>query len=242
MNISHTMILFVLKSLKVLHINTRSLRKHYNELEALILSQQQSPEILAVTETWLNPNDEPNCFALPNYKVFNKARDTRGGGVMIQCLKCVSVIDELDSPFEECLFLKVKYHGNIFLIAVVYNPPRINKLLFIYKLDQFLESLSKGLPVLIMGDIKIDVLKQNDATLRYLATIEANGCNFLNNKITRPASNGGTCLDHAICKNFDLAMISLWIIVIISLCFSKRISDQRTILPVNILLSETPVI
>ena len=78
MNISHPMILFVLKSLNVLHINTRSLRKHYNELEALILSQQQSPEILALTETWLNPNDEPNCLAPPNYKVFNKARDTRG--------------------------------------------------------------------------------------------------------------------------------------------------------------------
>ena len=165
MNISHPMILFVLKSVKVLHINTHSLRKHYNELEALILSQQQSPEILALTETWLNPNDEPNCFTLPNYKVFNKARDTRGGGVMIQCLNSVSFIDEFDSPFEECLFLKVKYHGNIILIAVVYNPPRINKLLFIDKLDQFPESLSKGLPVLIMGNINIDVLKQNDATL-----------------------------------------------------------------------------
>ena len=99
------------------------------------------------------------------------------------------------------------------MIAVVYNPPRINKLLFIDKLDQFLESLSKGLPVLIMGDINIDVLKQNDATLRYLATIEANGCNFLNNKITRPASNGGSCLDHAICKNFDLGMISVEVLM-----------------------------
>ena len=213
MNISHWKILFLLKSLKVLHINTRSLRKHYNELEALILSQQQSPEILALTETWLNPNDETNCFALPNYKVFNKARDTRGGGVMIQCLNCVSVIDELDSPFEECLFLKVKYHGNIFLIAVVYNPPSINKLLLIDKLDQFLESLLNSLPVLIMGDINIDVLKQNDATLRYLATTEANGCNFLNNKITRPASNGGSCLDHAICKYFEIGMISVEVLM-----------------------------
>ena len=83
------------KTLKMLHINTRSLRKHYNKLEALILSQQQSPEILGLTETWLNPNDEPNCFALPNYTVFNKTRLTRGGGVMIQCLNCVSHVDEL---------------------------------------------------------------------------------------------------------------------------------------------------
>ena len=115
----------------------------------------------------------------------------------------------MNSPFEECLFIKVKYHCNIFLIAVIYTPPRINKLLFIEKLDEFLESLSKGLPVLIIGDINIDVLKQNAATLSYLTTIEANGCNFLNNKITRPASNGGSCLDHAICKNFDIGMISV---------------------------------
>ena len=69
MNISQLTIIFVLKSLKVLHINTCSLRKHYNELVSLILGQQQSPEILALTETRLKPDDEPNCFAPPNYSV-----------------------------------------------------------------------------------------------------------------------------------------------------------------------------
>ena len=44
MNISHPMIVFVLKSPKMPHINNRPLRKYYNELDVLILSQQQSPE------------------------------------------------------------------------------------------------------------------------------------------------------------------------------------------------------
>ena len=156
--------------------------------------------------------------------VFNKARVTRGGGVKIHCLNCISVVDELDFPYEERLLLKVKSHGNIFLIAVGYIPPKINKLLFIATLHQFLESLSKGLPVLIIGDMNIDVLKQNLATLRHLATIEANGCNFLNNKITRPASNGGTCLDQAICKKFDIGMISVKVLM------HENYSDQFPVL------------
>ena len=65
---------------------------------------------------------------------------------------------------------------------------------------------------MIIGDVKKDVLKQNDATIRYLATIEANGGKFLN-KITRPASNRGSCLDQAICENFDLGMINVKVLM-----------------------------
>ena len=72
------------------------LRKQYNDLEAVLTSQQQSQKS-ALTETWLNADDAPKYFALLNYKLFNKPRDIFEGRVMIQCFNYVSVAEKLDS-------------------------------------------------------------------------------------------------------------------------------------------------
>ena len=41
----------------VLHLNIRSLKPHFDKLEALILSLESPPDIICITETWLTKND-----------------------------------------------------------------------------------------------------------------------------------------------------------------------------------------
>ena len=118
-------ILFEIKYLSVLHLNIRSLKKHHEELEALLLSFNHTPSILALTETWLTDANAPYCFKLTGYNtVLSRNPKSRGGGVMIQCKAGFHVLGELDINLEESIAVKVFHQGLYFLLIVVYNPRR----------------------------------------------------------------------------------------------------------------------
>ena len=50
----------------VMHLNVRSLKPHYEKLEALILSLESPPDVICLTKTWLTANDDPKCHLLPD--------------------------------------------------------------------------------------------------------------------------------------------------------------------------------
>ena len=81
-------------SCKILHLNTRSIKKHYEELEALISCFQSPPSIICLTESWLTNVDDPNLFKVTNYNTC--LSKSRGGGIMIQIGDEVSLIEELN--------------------------------------------------------------------------------------------------------------------------------------------------
>ena len=70
-------------SLSALHINCRSLPKHYEDVHSLLLSLNYSIDVLALSETWLDGNVSSDiCFT--GYNMENNARkDRKGGGVSI---------------------------------------------------------------------------------------------------------------------------------------------------------------
>ena len=39
------------------HLNTRSLKLHFEQLKALILSLESPPDVIGLTKTWLTDND-----------------------------------------------------------------------------------------------------------------------------------------------------------------------------------------
>ena len=47
--------------INIVKVNIRSIRKHFNDLEAFVLSQQCQPDLLCITETWLTDEDDPGC-------------------------------------------------------------------------------------------------------------------------------------------------------------------------------------
>ena len=55
-------------SLSVLSLNVRSLKKHLEDLEALVSSRESPPDILCLTETRLLKNDNPHSFLVNGYK------------------------------------------------------------------------------------------------------------------------------------------------------------------------------
>ena len=159
-------ILFEIKYLSVLHLNIRSLKKHHEELEELLLSFNYTPSILAVTETWLTDADAPYCFKLTGYIIVLSRNRKSRGGVMIQCKDGFDVLGELDINLEESIAVKVFHQGLYCVLIAVYNPPRLNKMEFIERLDEVFESFQSLMPVIILGDMNIDTLKKKQFIIK----------------------------------------------------------------------------
>ena len=105
-----------------------------------------------------------------------KNRKTRGGGVMIQLQNGYNIINQINSDFDGALFVDVIKNGTLIKLVVIYNPPRTNKLEFLNKLDSFLEENNNhNHPIVICGDLNIDIMKTNLVSKNYQNTIIANG-------------------------------------------------------------------
>ena len=64
------------KSISILHLNIRSLKKHLEDLEALVYCLESPPGIICLSETWLNEEDDPCNFLVKGYNNFaNKDRN-----------------------------------------------------------------------------------------------------------------------------------------------------------------------
>ena len=128
---------------------------------------------------------------------------------MIQCKDGFYVLGELDSNLEESIAVKVIHQALYFVLIVVYNPPRLNKMEFIERLDDVLESFQSLMPVKIIGDMNIDTLKRNNASSKYLSAIESNGFEIIHGQITRVGNVSKTCLDHAIAKSVNHLVLDI---------------------------------
>ena len=192
-------------SCKILHLNTRSIKKHYEELEALISCFESPPSIICLTESWLTNVDDPNLFKVTKYNTcLSKSRVGRGGGIMIQMRDEVSLIEELNCDLDESLLAHLKI-GDLKIALLVYNPPRANKQNFIFELDNTLENLNDSYDrIIVCGDFNINVLDTNRLTSTYLSTLRSNGFELSFLEPTRISQNTETCLDHFFVKNLKV--------------------------------------
>ena len=56
-------------------MNVRSLRKHHDELEALVSSLESPPDIICLNETWLHEYDDKHSYKRKGYhEVISKLR------------------------------------------------------------------------------------------------------------------------------------------------------------------------
>ena len=69
--------------LSILHLNIRSLVKNFDSLHLLVNSLPILPDIIAITETKLNPNSHINFIQLKNFNFIRKDSSSRAGGVGI---------------------------------------------------------------------------------------------------------------------------------------------------------------
>ena len=139
------------------HINIRSLLPKMDFLKIWVT--EHDPDVVVISETWLNPSVKDLDIALPGYNVYRVDRLKRGGGVAIYAKSnfITAVCSAISVPGQfELLALCITLGGSSLTIAGVYRPPSAapEALINLYK---YFSSWSKS-DVVILGDFNLDWL------------------------------------------------------------------------------------
>lgn len=191
-------------SLKIVYLNSRSLKNKLDDITILLDSLKYTIHIISITETWIL-NDTKHCINIPNYSLILSSRKSRrGGGAALFIHNSVNYFKQNVYCDEYNSFINIKIiHKNITSnVSVIYRPPNNTSSLvdnFFVELDNHLTSL-KTKTSLLIGDFNFDIKNKIDKNVqKYQNIVESNGYYFCHDKITRPASS--TCLDHVLCNN-----------------------------------------
>ena len=128
----------------------------------------------------------------------------RDGGSMIQVGRGATIVRELNTSLTGTTVALVQTDKHFLLVVIVYVPPRIDKMAFLSILDKELESLTNyKYPIIITGDVNIDILKSNKLTKNYLCTLVGNGFHLMDNAPTRVSADTSSRIDHFFVKDID---------------------------------------
>nr|VZI07880.1 unnamed protein product [Spirometra erinaceieuropaei] len=139
--------------LRCLYTNAQSLISKLDELKLRLV--ELSPDVLAVTETWLSGNISDNEVALPGYQIYRRDREHRqGGGIVVYVNDGLTVSDNTTkfACSTKAIWLTIKATGSPCLdVLTVYRPPRTDRIADTQLLEK-LEKFSSRPNIMIMGD------------------------------------------------------------------------------------------
>lgn len=190
--------------LKIFHLNIRSIRKNFDEFVLYLNSQQTKYEIIVLSETWINSNEETR-YSLPGYNMLAQPRDGRAGGVAVYLSSTLTFTHQL-IPLQTAEIIHVTldissgYNFNFKLsLFAIYRSCQFTFNQFKPDFENILQKSTD--PTVIIGDINICTLKQNGSGMIYLNLISAYGFKNYINSPTRVVNNLESCLDHVLVRN-----------------------------------------
>lgn len=161
-----------------MHLNIRSLKKHYDDLVSLLASIGHNFDIIGCSETWLNEHTYLDIYNLNGYTLYYKNRFGQiGGGVCLYVNSQYSVKErmdiKLDNGYSDSLFLKLKnINAKSIIIGVIYRPPDSDYATFRDQLDGVLFRINQiNTNCLIMGDFNIDISKEDTIETDFINTL-----------------------------------------------------------------------
>ena len=187
--------------LSALHLNIRSLSKHFDELCHLLNSFPFQLDLFACCETWITPQVDISSLQISGYNIITDNRTFSTGCGVALYLKS-SVEYHLRNDLKIAGVENIWVDTQDLLIGVIYNPPSWSQRDFIDEFENVLHSvfLSER-KCLILGDFNINTLVKSPIAKEYLNLIHSEGFNPLILETTRVTESTTSCIDH-ILSNF----------------------------------------
>ena len=144
-------------SLKLLHMNIRSMNANFDEFRHLLSLLPFEVDILVLSETWAsNPTLYSNC--LPGYFAVSSGQCNKSGGVIIFCSqRTINLIDVSLDPIEGADTVSITFdffNAKNLTLAGVYRSPACDANTFIDNLDKWINTRNKNIFALV-GDFNI---------------------------------------------------------------------------------------
>ena len=195
---------------KILNLNCRSILNKAEEL--LHILKEINPDIVCLTETWLDQSTPQNNFIPSGYSIIRKDRTeafkqrygrNRGGGIAVLYKDNIKIETKsyLTNKTEEILWVEVKGKQN-FLLSVVYRPDYCDILNDDENESILEESVRKATEItnriILAGDLNIDMSNStNNQTEQLTDILSCYGLQQFVNKPTRINNSGkATIIDH----------------------------------------------
>jgi len=193
--------------ISIMHINIRSLRKHWDHLNIYLKSLKFEIDVILLTEININCNEAElyNINGFSSYCI-NRTITKRGGGIM------AFVKDNLQASVtnkklgtNDMMQLTINHDKQRFTILCVYRQPNTSVPMFSNELKTELMNSRDDHNVILLGDINIDLLSKNNGYADQYETLMAyQGFEKKINTVTREEIRNsmitGTCIDHIYCK------------------------------------------
>ena len=211
------------ESISLIHINAVSLCKHVDSITDLITELSKEPSIIFISETRVHDDKESfqkSQIKIPGYTFVLDNSPTNAGGTAIYVSDGLQFKERDDIIFnypnvEACfieIICKIPGHNSIF--GAFYRHPGFHARPFCSYLGEFLEIFAEnGTNLTILGDLNINLNKNNTISNEYVNTLSSLGFSLLINQPTRIFHYEGT--DNVSCSTID------HIITNISSAFSK---------------------
>jgi len=189
--------------LNLLHLNIRSLQKHFDEL-SIFLNQFSNPEIdiIILSETFIL--SDINCFQIPGYNAFyNEADFNLHDGTVVYVKESVNASVNIQRLNEVTILRAIfQFNGVGHGLSGFYRLPSTGADTFIDDLTGYLADLDKQVMVIFVGDVNLDILaKDNKIVHKYLTIADSFGFLSYVNNPTRVTQTSSTCIDHFFARN-----------------------------------------
>lgn len=192
------------KSLKAIHINVRSIKKHWLTLMAYLNEFIDELDVITLTEIKTTEN-EVTVFQINNFELYARCRPNgRGGGIAVYVRNCYNVDRQFyDIEQSEHLCLKLTHMSYPFevVLSCIYRPPDHNVNMFLEELDLFLNNdCIKKQKLIMLGDVNICTKTAAKHSSKYLNLLFSNGLVNTIFDFTREEIAAGelqtSCVDH----------------------------------------------
>ena len=188
---------------KVAHLNVRSMksREQFCLVKDTILLNDF--DIFTISETWLDSTVDNASIEISGYQLFRQDRGPykSGGGLCVytkSSLKAI-VLEDLSLVSDDGLqqlWLSVQCRKQkSFLICNVYRPPGTPINCFDTLADHFINSLSLGFDIIILGDLNCNVLRSCPEATALLDFISSFNLSQLVDKPTRITETSQSIID-----------------------------------------------
>lgn len=186
----------------VVHVNIRSIRKHWAEFEVTSRAIASSVDVFVLTEINI-PSFATDQFSLPGYRGTFYTRDMGHGGGIAVFVSDKWSFSNISLTFAQAEFIALSVENSINSICLLamYRPPSTNIGSFLVELEENISDLSSYGQLCIIGDFNIDILNGSKSNVcNYLNTLATHGIESVINCPTREEFLLGrlvsSCIDH----------------------------------------------
>lgn len=187
--------------LGIIHLNIRSIKKHFEELIIYINTIIEKIDIIVLSETW--DVEEVSDFNIPNFNIYyNHSKQNQNDGLIIYIKNTINVSVSTYVMSETILLrCSIKINNITLGLTASYRPPSINTNTYITELNHYIKNLEKNNVEVFIGDININLSNEQGVEVNtYLNNLNENGYISHINKYTRKTENSRSIIDHIFIK------------------------------------------